>query len=174
MALEACSFQLTARASIFKDKKFNLLTNKEAHKRGTTLSSSIISFPPRNISAQPRTNLIRNATDTFDQVLEVTDNSWGELILDSKLPVALVEFWAPSCGPCKMMAPVMDELAKEYAGRVACFKINTDDSLSMASQYGVRSIPTVLLFKNGEQKESITGAVKKSALSATIEKHLDT
>ncbi|ONK73264.1 uncharacterized protein A4U43_C04F29130 [Asparagus officinalis] len=113
-------------------------------------------------------------TKLASTVLEVTDNSWGELILDSKLPVALVEFWAPSCGPCKMMAPVMDELAKEYAGRVACFKINTDDSLSMASQYGVRSIPTVLLFKNGEQKESITGAVKKSALSATIEKHLDT
>jgi len=107
-------------------------------------------------------------------VVEVTDDSWDELVLGSEIPT-LVEFWAPSCGPCKMVAPVMDELAKEYAGKIACFKINTDDSLKMASKYGIQSIPTVLIFKNGKKQESVTGsgAVKKSALSATIDKYVE-
>lgn len=108
----------------------------------------------------------------FSSVLEVNDDSWDKFILESKVPV-LVEFWAPSCGPCKMMLPVMDELAKEYIGKISCFKINTDDSLKMASRYGIRSIPTVMLFKNGELMESVTGAVKKGTLSAIIDKYLD-
>ncbi|PRQ24891.1 putative protein-disulfide reductase [Rosa chinensis] len=72
-----------------------------------------------------------------------------------------------------MIAPVIDELAKEYAGKINCFKLNTDDSPNTATQYGIRSIPTVLFFKGGEKKESVIGAVPKSTLSATIEKYVD-
>lgn len=71
-----------------------------------------------------------------------------------------------------MIAPIIDELAKEYAGKVVCYKLNTDDCPTIASQYGIRSIPTVLFFKDGEKKESVIGAVPKSTLSATIEKYL--
>lgn len=71
-----------------------------------------------------------------------------------------------------MIAPVIDELAKEYAGKIMCYKLNTDDCPSIATQYGIRSIPTVLVFKNGERKESVIGAVPKSTLTATIEKYV--
>lgn len=72
-----------------------------------------------------------------------------------------------------MIAPVVDELAKEYAGKAQCFKLNTDDCPTIASQYGIRSIPTVLFFKNGEKKESVIGAVPKSTLSAALDKYVD-
>lgn len=102
----------------------------------------------------------------------VTDSSWNKLVIANETPV-LVEFWAPWCGPCRMIAPVIDELAKQYGDKIACYKLNTDDSPNIATQYGIRSIPTVLFFKNGEKKESIIGAVPKSTLSATIEKYVD-
>lgn len=102
----------------------------------------------------------------------VTDSSWNSLVLSSESPV-LVDFWAPWCGPCRMIAPVIDELAKEYAGKIVCCKLNTDDCPNIATQYGIRSIPTVLLFNRGEKKESVIGAVPKSTLTATIEKYLD-
>ncbi|CAN1268413.1 Thioredoxin M-type, chloroplastic [Linum perenne] len=71
-----------------------------------------------------------------------------------------------------MIAPVIDELAKEYAGKISCYKVNTDESPNIASQYGIRSIPTVLFFNKGEKKESIIGAVPKSTLSSTLEKYI--
>ena len=103
---------------------------------------------------------------------EVTDKTWKELVLDSNLPV-LVDFWAPWCGPCRMIAPLVDDLAREYAGRVKFFKINTDESPNTATEYGVRSIPTVMIFKQGIKKDSIIGAVPKAALITAIEKFLD-
>lgn len=72
-----------------------------------------------------------------------------------------------------MIAPVIEELAKEYAGKILCLKLNTDDCPNIATQYGIRSIPTVLFFKNGEKKESVIGAVPKSTLSATVEKYVE-
>lgn len=101
----------------------------------------------------------------------MSDKTWKQLVLESDIPV-LVDFWAPWCGPCRMIAPLVDELAKEYAGRVRCLKLNTDESPSTATEYGIRSIPTVMIFKQGEKKDTIIGAVPKATLMSTIEKYL--
>ncbi|XP_076883161.1 uncharacterized protein LOC143531840 [Bidens hawaiensis] len=103
------------------------------------------------------------------QVLPVTDATWQSLVLESSLPV-MVEFWAPWCGPCRMIHPVIDELAKEYTGKLNCYKVNTDESPAIASRYGIKSIPTVIIFKDGERKDAVIGAVPKSTLSTCIEK----
>ncbi|CAN1310385.1 Thioredoxin M-type, chloroplastic, partial [Linum perenne] len=104
-------------------------------------------------------------------VIPVTEKDWDKMVIGSDIPV-LVDFWAPWCGPCRMIAPVIDELAKEYAGKISCYKVNTDESPNIASQYGIRSIPTVLFFNKGEKKESIIGAVPKSTLCSTLEKYI--
>ncbi|KAI3755794.1 hypothetical protein L1987_55600 [Smallanthus sonchifolius] len=103
------------------------------------------------------------------QVLPVTDATWQSAVLESSLPV-MVEFWAPWCGPCRMIHPVIDELAKEYNGKLTCYKVNTDESPAIASRYGIRSIPTVIIFKDGEKKDAVIGAVPKSTLCTCIER----
>ncbi|KAL0919121.1 hypothetical protein M5K25_011196 [Dendrobium thyrsiflorum] len=129
------------------------------------------SFHFESTKKEQKQLFICRAKNIVDEVVEVTDETWKEYIIDSEIPV-IVQFWAPSCGPCKLLEPVVGDLMKEYEGKVACYKINTDECLKMASQYGVRSIPTVLLFKDGKQRESITGAVRKSSLTAILEKYL--
>jgi thioredoxin len=104
-------------------------------------------------------------------VASITDENWQSLVIESDTPV-LVEFWAPWCGPCRVIHPIIDELAKENAGKLKCYKLNTDESPSTASRYGIRSIPTVILFKNGEKKDAVIGAVPKSTLTSSIEKFL--
>ncbi|KAK1439593.1 hypothetical protein QVD17_05413 [Tagetes erecta] len=115
--------------------------------------------------------IVCEAQEAAVQVLPVTDGSWQSLVLDSDLPV-LVEFWAPWCGPCRMIHPIVDELAKEFNGKLTCYKVNTDESPSIATKYGIRSIPTVIIFKDGEKKEAVIGAVPKTTLSTCIEKFL--
>ncbi|KAI3509853.1 hypothetical protein L2E82_25825 [Cichorium intybus] len=115
--------------------------------------------------------IVCEAQETAVQVLPVTDDTWQSLVLESSVPV-LVEFWAPWCGPCRMIHPVIDELAKEYTGKLSCYKVNTDESPSIATKYGIRSIPTVMVFKEGEKKDAVIGAVPKTTLSACIEKFL--
>ncbi|XP_038884238.1 thioredoxin M-type, chloroplastic-like [Benincasa hispida] len=112
------------------------------------------------------------ARGAVDDVKEVTESSWNNLVVESQKAV-LVEFWAPWCGPCKIIEPVIKELAAEYAGKIVCLKLNTDVSPNVASKYGIRSIPTVLFFKNGEKRESVIGAVPKSTLAATIDKYVE-
>ena len=101
----------------------------------------------------------------------VTDVSFEQDVLKSE-KLVLVDFWAPWCGPCRMVAPIVDEIAKEFDGKIKVFKLNTDENPNVASQYGIRSIPTLMLFRRGEKVDTIVGAVPKSTLEKTIEKHL--
>jgi len=103
---------------------------------------------------------------------EVTDNDWDSEVLKNDTPV-FVDFWAPWCGPCRMVAPVVDELAGEYDGKVKFVKLNTDDNVQTATRYGVRSIPTLMVFKGGELVDQIIGFRPKSELKKTIEKALN-
>lgn len=101
----------------------------------------------------------------------VTDASFKEEVLDSEVPV-LVDFWAPWCGPCRMVAPVVDEIAEQYAGQIKVVKLNTDENPNVASQYGIRSIPTLMIFKGGQRVDMVVGAVPKTTLANTLEKYL--
>lgn len=101
----------------------------------------------------------------------VTDVSFEEDVLNSDVPV-LVDFWAPWCGPCRMVAPIVDEIAKDYEGKIKVYKLNTDENPNVASQYGIRSIPTLMLFTEGQKCETVVGAVPKDTLSRTISKYL--
>jgi thioredoxin 1 len=102
---------------------------------------------------------------------QVTDSTFKQEVLDSEIPV-LVDFWAPWCGPCRMVAPVVDEISEQYDGQVKVVKVNTDDNPSVASQYGIRSIPTLMIYKGGQRVEMVVGAVPKTTLANTLEKYL--
>ncbi len=101
-------------------------------------------------------------------VTELTDGNFQNEVLDSQAPV-LVDFWAPWCGPCRMIAPMVEELAQEYKGAVKIGKINIDDSPSAATQYGVSSIPTLMIFKGGEVVDRFVGVQPKSRLVAALD-----
>ena len=100
-------------------------------------------------------------------VEQVTDESFDREVLKAELPV-LIDFWAPWCGPCKAIAPVVDELAKEYAGKLKVVKMNVDDNPQTPSKYGVRGIPNLILFKGGQVKDQIVGAVPKAQLVKAV------
>ena len=98
---------------------------------------------------------------------EVTDATFKEEVLSSDLPV-LVDFWAPWCGPCRMVGPIVDEIAQEQADKLKVVKLNTDDSLETASAYGITSIPALYVFKGGEVAKTIIGARPKPALEQEL------
>jgi thioredoxin 1 len=100
-----------------------------------------------------------------------TDVNFKKEVLDSQLPV-MVDFWAAWCGPCKMIAPVVDELAKEYVGKMKIGKVDIDTNSKVATQLGVMSIPTIMFFKNGKVANQLVGALNKSELKRNIEENL--
>jgi thioredoxin 1 len=104
-------------------------------------------------------------------VSEVSDASFDQAVLRSDVPV-LIDFWAPWCGPCKQIAPVLEQLATEYDGRLKILKMNVDDNPQTPSRYGVRGIPNLILFKGGTVADQIVGAVPKSQLVKAIDRTL--
>lgn len=101
----------------------------------------------------------------------LSDNNFDQSVIKSNVPV-LVDFWAEWCGPCRMLAPTVDELAQDYKDKIVVGKLNVDDNPNTAMQFGIRSIPTLLLFKNGEVVESIVGLADKTKLQAAIDSAL--
>jgi len=101
-------------------------------------------------------------------VLPISDDSFDGDVLEAEVPV-LIDFWAPWCGPCKAIAPIVEELATEYDGKLKIVKMNVDDNPRTPSRYGVRGIPNLILFKGGEVKEQIVGAVPKAQLVKAID-----
>ena len=104
-------------------------------------------------------------------IVKVTDDSFEQEVLKSSAPV-LVDYWAEWCGPCKMIAPVLEEIAKDYAGKIKVAKLNIDENPSTPPKYGIRGIPTLMLFKNGNVEATKVGAVSKSQLSAFLDGNL--
>jgi len=106
-----------------------------------------------------------------DKVLHISDSEFEQTVIGNALP-CLVDFWAPWCGPCKAIAPVIDELAAEFDGKVIFAKMDVDKNPATPGQFGIRAIPTLILFKGGEIVDQITGAVGKSQLQDMIKKAL--
>ncbi|HMP59718.1 MAG TPA: thioredoxin [Gemmatales bacterium] len=104
-------------------------------------------------------------------VLEFNSTNWQKEVLESNLPV-LVDFWAVWCGPCRQLAPTIDQLADEYAGKAKVGKVNVDDAQDLAAQFRVSSIPQVFIFKGGQVVEKIVGAEKKPVFQAALDRHL--
>ncbi len=100
--------------------------------------------------------------------VEVSESTWDDQVINSELPV-LVDFWAEWCGPCKMIAPAVHDLAVEYTGKLNVAKVDVDDSPNIAMKYGIRSIPALIFFKGGEPVDQIVGAVPKGALKRKID-----
>lgn len=109
----------------------------------------------------------------MSSVVHVSDTSFDEDVLNSALPV-LIDYWAEWCGPCKMIAPILEEVAEEYAGKIKTVKINIDDNPQAPTKYGIRSIPTLMVFRDGEVLGTKIGAVSKSQLTEFIDSSIRT
>jgi thioredoxin 1 len=107
----------------------------------------------------------------MSKTIEITDANFKEEVIESGVPV-LLDFWAPWCGPCRMVGPIIDEIAEEYEGRLKVGKLNTQDNPEVPQGFGVRSIPTVLLLQGGEVRDAFVGARPKAAFTKTIDRYL--
>ena len=106
-----------------------------------------------------------------DLVNEVSDSSWESEVLGSDKPV-LVDFWAAWCAPCRMLAPTVDAVAEKYSTNARVVKLNVDDNPAISQRYGIKGIPTLILFKGGKEEERVVGATSKEAISRMIDKHV--
>ena len=108
-----------------------------------------------------------------ENVKDVSDSSFETDVLNSDRPV-LVDFWAAWCAPCRMLAPTVEAVADEYAATARVVKLNVDDNPSISQRYGIKGIPTLILFKNGHEEERVVGATSKEAISRMLDKHIST
>jgi thioredoxin 1 len=115
--------------------------------------------------------LITGEIKVSDSVLHISDSEFNETVLKAAGPV-LVDYWAEWCGPCKMIAPILDDIANEYAGKLTVVKINIDENPDTPQHYGVRGIPTLMLFKDGEVEATKVGALSKSELAKFIDSNI--
>lgn len=106
-----------------------------------------------------------------DQIIQITNDNWQSEVIGSKIPV-LVDFWAEWCGPCRAMNPILETLSGEMAGKLKIAKVNVDENQQLAGEFGVRSIPTLLLIKDGTVQEQMVGAMSQAALTEKISSHL--
>jgi thioredoxin 1 len=106
-----------------------------------------------------------------EEIVQGSDAAFEQEVLKSEVPV-LVDFWAPWCMPCRMIAPAVEEIAKEHAGKLKMVKVNVDDNPKTSQLYGILSIPTLILFKGGEVKETVVGVVPKKKIGEIVAKHL--
>lgn len=103
--------------------------------------------------------------------LNLDDSNFAQTI--NKYPLLLVDFWAPWCGPCRMMSPIIDQVGKEYIGKLVVGKVNVDENPNISGQFGISSIPTLILFKRGQVVNNIIGSVSKSRIDETVKMHLE-
>ena len=104
-------------------------------------------------------------------IVELTDSNFQQEVIQSAIPV-LVDFWAAWCAPCRMLAPTVDAVAEKYATTAVVVKLNVDDNPSVSQRYGIKGIPTLILFKGGKEEERVVGATSKEAISRMIDKHV--
>lgn len=107
----------------------------------------------------------------MSQIIEITDAQFESDVLNANKPV-LVDFWAPWCGPCKMLGPILQQVADHYGDKIQIVKVNVDDNTQTPAKFGVRGVPTMMLFKDGENVETKVGVIQKSQLISLIDNHL--